>query len=392
MVTQSGWEPANATERAMADALVRGDTPAYFQAVLDATLYLPAFPGTGPQQVVTVTSGEDTYLLVFTSAEAMARQLVGVPAFNTTSYRELADKWPNPAWLLAVDPELPIQGYMPIETVAEGAAGRVQLPLVEPVPAPGAPPPLPLPADNELEADLAAAMTAGDIEGVIRTLVTSQVYLPTEGPVALPVDLEAGTFSWCVLDGAVPVFTSDERLREGPAVPPSVVVPFVEIVLAWPDPKYSMVVNPGSALELTFLGSEMVGLIAWAQELLPVAAGEPPAAGPVLLQKAVRPDEVDGFLQDGWRHVSGVVARADEPPAGGRPGHVVRWPAYVEELYRPAPSGGLHTHAVELPHGATLYRRDGAGREAPLASYDADIERWVPVAAAGDALRGVLSG
>src|SRR5512142_1789576 len=108
------WTPANDVERAMAGSLSDGDPAVYFRVIAEAPLYLPAFAGSGPQRLVTCRRGEDTCLVVFTSPEAMAARLVGVELFRTTSYPELAEKWPDPGWLLAVDPGLPIQGYMPI--------------------------------------------------------------------------------------------------------------------------------------------------------------------------------------------------------------------------------------------------------------------------------------
>ena len=372
MVVDEAWKPVNETEEAMVQALLREDTRAYFQALVDATLYLPAFSGPGPQQLVTCQAGDDTYLLVFTSAQALASRLAGVDAFNVTSYPELVAKWPDPALLLAVDPDLPIQGYMPIHVVAEGAAGRVDLPGIE------APAPAAFPAANDTERALAAAAAQADVDGVIDALVRAGVYLPTAGPVT---DLTAADFAWHFVDAeppAIAVFTSVDRVREGPATPPTVPVAFVDVALAWPDPAYDLVVNPGSELELTIPGAHVLGFVSFAEDLVRAEAGTP-----AVLRALVRPDEVEGYLRHGWRYVSGRAWPEDEapnPPVDAGPVHVLRWPGYLPELYEPTggPRTELRCHAVELPHGARLYRRDPDGRETALAHYDADLEHWVP--------------
>jgi hypothetical protein len=364
-----GWTPANGTERAMARALEDADTQAYFQAIIEATLYLPAFDSPGPQQLVTCRSGDDTYLLVFTSLEALAGRLVGVDAFRTTSYRELADRWPNPDWLLAVDPDLPIQGYMPIQVVADGAAGLIERPVVAPAPA------------GETDGDLEDAIGAADVEAVVRTLLLSDVYLPAAGPVVHPVDLSAADFPWHWFPdrpATVAVFTTPQRIDEAkPPVPPTVRVPFIDLVLAWPARADLLVVNPDSALELTFPREHLPGFEAWARELLDTARVPVPAS-PVTLQKALLPQQVDRYLRHGWRHVSGPVfpypAGAGEPPV-----YLLRWLAARPELYRSGESGWV-AQAVRLPHGARLLRVERDHSETVLASYDADRDGWVPAA------------
>ncbi len=463
----------------MADALRRGDSQAYFRALETATLYLPAFDEPGPQQLVTVRSGDDTYLIVFTSPEALARRLRGVDSFRTTSYPELRAKWPDPAWMLAVDPDTPIQGFMPIAIISEGAAGRVVLPAVpdDVVPGDGFPDTDPAPPDgerggepdgdpgsrpgpfdldrvrpaNQIERDMLDALRSADVNGVIRTLVLGDVHVPTQRRVPGPVE-PGPDFPWRDEDlrlRTIPVFTSASRLIDAVAPgAPNVTLPFLDLVLGWPGPAWRLAVNPGTALELTFPGEHVPGFVAWAEELVhgPVADGgtgdtaaphapepspelprpavEGPRPGVELLQKIVPHRQVESYLHGRWSQVSGPIhryAELGEPrtPAelyaatGGAGGafqagdpsvHVIRWVADCPGLYRPFPEAAgpgtgspgrrltvLSAHAVTLPHGAQLHRLDRDAEPAWLASFDADVQQWVPAPEPGR-LRQTLIG
>ncbi|GIH16551.1 hypothetical protein Raf01_47230 [Rugosimonospora africana] len=336
----------------MVDALQRGDSQAYFQVLATATLYLPAFDEPGPQQLVTVKSGDDTYLIVFTSPEALARRLKGVDSFRTTSYPELRAKWPDPLWMLAVDPDTPIQGFMPIAIVSEGAAGRVVLPAVpdDVVPGDGFPVPDDAPDSgpvtfdldrvrpaNQLERDMVDSLRSADVNGVVRTLVLGEVHVPTQRRVAGPVE-PGPDFPWREADvriRTVPVFTSASRLVDAvPLGAPSVAVPFLDLVLSWPGPAWRLAVNPGTALELTFPGEHVPGFVAWAEELVhgPV---NPDGAGATDARK----QPVEALPADVPRAEAprgrAEVPPADVPPANVSPAEVSRADAPLADVPRP---------------------------------------------------------
>ncbi|MFF5213785.1 SseB family protein [Micromonospora sp. NPDC000442] len=127
------WEPATGAEAAMRDALHGNDQQLYFRILSGVELLLPvsaqAAAGRTPVGWGTWTTGGRTHVLAFTSAEAM-RACLGEHAgpSRRTGYPELAASWPNHEWWLAVNPGLPIEGYLPAWYVSQLSRGDVRLP------------------------------------------------------------------------------------------------------------------------------------------------------------------------------------------------------------------------------------------------------------------------
>ncbi|WBB56140.1 SseB family protein [Verrucosispora sp. WMMD573] len=127
------WEPATGAEAAMRDALHGNDQQLYFRILSGVELLLPvsaqAAAGQTPVGWGTWTTGGRTHVLAFTSAEAM-RACLGEHAgpSRRTGYAELAASWPNHEWWLAVNPGLPIEGYLPAWYVSQLSRGDVRLP------------------------------------------------------------------------------------------------------------------------------------------------------------------------------------------------------------------------------------------------------------------------
>ncbi|SCL24505.1 SseB protein N-terminal domain-containing protein [Micromonospora nigra] len=127
------WEPATEAEAAMRDALHANDQQLYFRILARTHLLLPVSPesaaGQAPTGWGTWTTAGRTHVLAFTSVEAM-RACLGehAGASRRASYLELADSWPNHEWWLAVNPGLPVEGYLPAWYVAQLSRGDVRLP------------------------------------------------------------------------------------------------------------------------------------------------------------------------------------------------------------------------------------------------------------------------
>ena len=127
------WEPATEAEVAMRDALRANDQELYFRtpvphrsaaAGLRADAARPAPVGWG-----TWTTGGRTHVLAFTSAAALRACLGDTRRPPAASrYADLAAGWPNHEWWLAVNPGLPIEGYLPAWFVAQLSRGDVRLP------------------------------------------------------------------------------------------------------------------------------------------------------------------------------------------------------------------------------------------------------------------------
>lgn len=127
------WWPATEAEAAMKAALDANDQERYFQILSRMELFLPisseAIAGRAPMGWGTWTAGERTHVLAFTSSEAMHACLAEhAGSARRIPYHELAAAWPNLEWWLAVNPGLPIEGYLPAWFVSQLARGDARLP------------------------------------------------------------------------------------------------------------------------------------------------------------------------------------------------------------------------------------------------------------------------
>ncbi|HEY8474960.1 MAG TPA: SseB family protein [Natronosporangium sp.] len=127
------WAPATEAEAAMRDALRVDDQELYFRILSRTELLLPisseTIAGRAPMGWGTWTVGGRTHVLAFTSSEAMHACLAEhAGSARKIPYYELAAAWPNLEWWLAVNPGLPIEGYLPAWFISQLARGDVRLP------------------------------------------------------------------------------------------------------------------------------------------------------------------------------------------------------------------------------------------------------------------------
>ncbi|HET6532094.1 MAG TPA: SseB family protein [Actinoplanes sp.] len=163
----SEWEPATDAERAMRDALRTDDQESYFRILAGIDLLLPvsadALAGLAPLGWGTWSTGGRTHVLAFTSPSALQACLADYTgSARRVAYGELADTWPNLEWWLAVNPGLPIEGYLPAWFVAQLSRGDLRLPTRGPAREPGRPH---SPQAMQAAAMAANAAAAGDVGG-----------------------------------------------------------------------------------------------------------------------------------------------------------------------------------------------------------------------------------
>src|SRR3954466_11221344 len=130
----------------MRDALRTDDQETYFRILSGVDLLLPvsadALAGLTPLGWGTWSTGGRTHVLAFTSTAALQACLSDYTgSARRVQYGELANTWPNLEWWLAVNPGLPIEGYLPAWFVAQLSRGDLRLPTRGPgrekTPAPG---------------------------------------------------------------------------------------------------------------------------------------------------------------------------------------------------------------------------------------------------------------
>lgn len=262
-----GWRPSTAAEALLYHALLRSDVDRFLRIVTESPLYVPAV--TSPtRRLVTWTRGGREHLLAFSSPEGLA-SVIGDSADSVLemSWAALERDWPDPAWWLALNPTLPIDATLPVP-VGEAPSLPVVGPSVE-FSYLGSEP------DNELEEAMGEVLAQNNVPLLLDLLVFAEVLLPTLRP-ASPDALTDPYFPWAALplsddvpvdELAVGVFTSPARLREAaPGIDvPTVRVPLLSVVEAWPGREYALLVNPGSALRARLPGEQVPALEEWAR-------------------------------------------------------------------------------------------------------------------------------
>lgn len=315
-------------EDALASARQRGDQDAYLDLLGRAVLYLPSPTdptydhGTG-NQYATARFGDETFVLAFTSPEAMDRSLKGQAVHHRqASLPELAENWPQPEWQLAVNPGLPSAAYLD--------AGSLPRPGGAPEPEPG-PPERP---------KVVARLKAAEPPRV-------PVRAP-EAPASAPVMQDA------VMQKVIRPEHVAHYLEDGYGL----VSGYVHLLrdVRHLDTPAKLV----RALGLVYKGTpflpvgEALHVIRW------------PAHKPVLFRRPLGGiDEWSmGTVPGGW-----VIEKAPFPGSGYAPGE---GPEIIE----------FKIDGQRLPHGAEMYRIDRSGRETLVAGYDADLRRWLPAPSA----------
>ncbi|WP_112136454.1 SseB family protein [Glycomyces dulcitolivorans] len=134
------WEPSNEIEHRLREALRAEDQDGYFRILAQIELVLPlsyeGVNGTGADTWATWTTDDRTHILAFTSESALQvclRDNAG--SSRRVTFQSLAEAWPDEEWWLAVNPGLPIEGYLPAWFVSQVAQGMTTVPS-DPAPAP----------------------------------------------------------------------------------------------------------------------------------------------------------------------------------------------------------------------------------------------------------------
>jgi hypothetical protein len=254
------WRPSTEAEEAMTAAVAAGDQIAYLKALSDEALYLPISPGAAagrePVTLATSVAGGVTYVLAWTSGAALPPE---IPAVRRAPLFEVVHAVAGLGWGIAVDPGLPLQAFLSPDAVRT-------LPPWEPEWAP-------------LDDVLRRAVADEDREAYMAALLEARLLLPlpTEAELAeanpqpdpenpddywTPVrtdrvvpsisrDVTDPEFPWWRtgrVDGeeVIFAFTSVPTMQAEVGDREWIAVPFVDIVVAWPEDGPGLRLNPGS--------------------------------------------------------------------------------------------------------------------------------------------------
>ncbi|MFB4301916.1 SseB family protein [Actinomadura sp. NTSP31] len=519
---QDGARAAGPTGSALQAALIeareRGDQQAYLRLLARATLYLPASGDpTAENRFATAQFGDGTFVLAFTSPEAMNRSLQGQAVqHREASLSHLSRHWPHPEWQLAIDPGLPSASYLDAHALFEPVApepparpavpdpadvrvagrstrtsgrrrrpvaGRAQTaarsPQAPPRPQQDSAPPAGVPAaaqaPSQPAADAAPPRPRPDRPAPVRRPEPVSARETPADPHGLPVPPPAGGARQApprTVPQAVPHPPREQAPapapppapHAGPAAGDPQPAPFNPPMAPQSPRTYGAPPAPAVSARSTTRDAPVQGPPPQApafDRMEPVPETRPdraphagdvaPEGGPpgdaapmgaapmepatdvLVMQKVLRREHVQHYLEGGYDLVAGYVHRLQDvaelntPAALIRglglvyegspfsPGEeeifVVRWPAVKPSLFR-RPLGGIDEWSMgiipggwviekapfpgsgyapgdgpavpefkiesqRLPHGAELYRLDAGARESLVAAYDADLRRWL---------------
>jgi hypothetical protein len=386
----AGWQPASPVETALLAALERGDQERFCQILAEQVLLVPVVPGgdgaPGGQPaeplLATMQLADGARVVpVYTSPEGLARPeaepLTGQHA--ALPFVTLARRWPDPSWVLAVNPGLPVAAHF-LGAELPGLVAVAFAPV------------------NETERRLGAARREGE---VLAVLSTAELYLPVHPDEPAGRDLADPRFRWWGGGGPaaadrgpvlVPVFTSPERLRghlgvEHPQLA-SRTVDLLALAAAWPDPRWLLAVDPGSPYQVVVAG----------EQLRPLAERLPRVlAGAVTLQVLVPAELTPSYLEHGYGTVAGVVHLPPDGPvplaeryaelgllrpgspfaAGDESVHLIRWQPDPETAQGWVRDARPRTTTAQLPAGAQLFELRADGSEHLVATYHPDRHGWI---------------
>jgi hypothetical protein len=316
-------------EALLAAAKERGDQLSYFELLLIAELVMPSTGDPKAERFATAAFDDGTYVLAFTSRDAMEESLRGQAGYHRrTTFVELARNWPRPDWRLAINAGLPTAAYIDSDTITRLADEEraAETTAVEPD---LGPPPEPRPAPEP----------APDLQPVPG---------PGPAPQAEPSPRKTGP---TIMQKVVPHQHVSHYL-ENAYDQVAGYVHRVQDVLRLDTPQRLV-----RGLGLTYQGSpfserdEAIHVIRW-----PVVKGS--------LYRAPYGGQDEAAMRkapDGW-----VVENPPFLGTGYAPGDIEAVPEFRIDSQR-------------LPHGAEMYRVDRAGTQTFVAFFDADHRRWTKV-------------
>ncbi|MFF5260584.1 SseB family protein [Actinomadura viridis] len=278
-----GFQPANEVEEALLRAAAGNDYNLFLETLADAEVLLPIpdemdyalRPGRPGFPWQTRDVDGTTVIPVFTSRERLVEAAASTGTgtdFITLPFTVVMRYAPDRNRPLAVNSGSPAGGTILAEqlpglaTWADQRAARRMSHGFEP--------------QNDVEQRLFDAAVRRDTDAFFKVLLGAQVLVPAEQETPwgiVPADPE---FPWrpVPVHGrvSVQVFTSLKWMNEAIGSSRFVMPSFLEMVSAWPDAEWTLVLNPGTPIDATMPGEQVRALSGPPRTEPP----EPPAAPP----------------------------------------------------------------------------------------------------------------
>ncbi|MFB4306741.1 SseB family protein [Actinomadura sp. GTD37] len=276
------FQPANDVERELLRAAANNDHDLFLQTLAGTDVLLPVPDDTDftlrpgrpgfPWQTREVDGS--TVVPVFTSAERLheaagtGAEYIKLPFTVTLRY------WPNPDWLLAINSGSPAGGtvlaqQLPgLATWADQRAAQRMTEHFEP--------------QNDIEQRLFDAARRRDTDAFYKILLGAQVLVPADADTPWGIVPGDADFPWRPVPvhgrTSIQVFTSLKWMNEAIGSSRFIMPSLHEMVAAWPDTGWTLVLNPGTPIDAAMPGDQIRTLRGPATP--PSAATPPPPETP----------------------------------------------------------------------------------------------------------------
>ncbi|GAA2456449.1 hypothetical protein GCM10010191_89800 [Actinomadura vinacea] len=281
------FRPANDVERALLRAAANNDHDLFLQSLADAEVLLPipddmdftlrpGRPGF-PWQTREVDGAE--VIPVFTSRERLVEAAASAGTgteYTTLPFTIALRYWPDRRRALAINSGSPAGGTILAEQLsglaawADQRAARRMSESFEP--------------QNDVEQRLLDAALRRDTDAFFKVLLGAQVLIPAEQETPWGIAPDDSEFPWrpVPVHGKVSIqlFTSLKWMTEAIGTSRFVMPSLLEIVSAWPDTEWSLVLNPGTPIDATMPGEQVRALSGPSRGGPSSDAPAPPSAAP----------------------------------------------------------------------------------------------------------------
>ncbi|WP_242904660.1 SseB family protein [Actinomadura terrae] len=288
------FQPANEVERELLRAAANNDHDLFLQTMAGAEVLLPTpeemdytlRPGRAgfPWQTREVDGA--TVVPVFTSPERLieaARAAGTGTEYIKVPFTVVLRYWPDREWPLAINSGSPAGGTIlaqQLPGLARWADQRAVQRMTD-----GFEP------QNDVEQRLFEAATRRDTDAFFKVLLGAQVLVPAEPDTPWGIAPDDPDFPWRPVavhgEVCVQLFTSLKWMNEAIGSSRFVMPTLLEMVSAWPDVSWTLVLNPGTPIDATMPGEQVRALSGQPREDVPA----PEAVAPDVVEAPPEPSE-----------------------------------------------------------------------------------------------------
>ncbi|MFA1538304.1 SseB family protein [Actinomadura monticuli] len=271
------FQPANDVERELLRAAANNDHDLFLQTLAGTDVLLPVpddmdfalRPGRPGFPWQTREVDGSTVVPVFTSPERLLEASGAGTEYIKLPFTVALRYWPNHDWLLAINSGSPAGGtvlaqQLPgLATWADQRAAQRMTERFEP--------------QNDIEQRLFDAARRGDTDTFYKIVLAAQVLVPADADTPWGIVPGDADFPWRPVPvhgrTSIQVFTSLKWMNEAIGSSRFIMPSLHEMVAAWPDTEWTLVLNPGTPIDAAMPGDQIRTL-----RLPATPPGTPPSA------------------------------------------------------------------------------------------------------------------